>query len=180
MLTPQQETKIVALIARGDSYGKIREQIKKEDGIAISAMGVSNVKKRNSEALSYIQQKMIDHETNKATSILNKARDLIEKKLDKADDESIPDELQRAYDDGEIDTKQFLDRKASVINQRRLSVGELNMVAKEAFNQSQIESGKPTSITNSPEIAKERLQGLLKAINSGDPEAIAKAVFLDA
>lgn len=175
----QTEVKIIALIARGDTYANIQSQLKKE-GVDIAVPTISKIKSRNEEALQAIKNEIIKVETSKSATILEKSRSLIEKKLDISEDTSIPDELQRAYDDGEIDGKQFFDRKQAVFNKRRVTIGELNMVAKEAFNQSQIESGKPTSITNSPAEAKKNLERLLLAINSGKEEDIVKAIFLDA
>jgi len=179
LLTTQAEVRIVALIARGDTYATIQSQLKKE-GIDITIPTISKIKSRNEEALKAIKGEMIKVESSKSATILEKSRNLIEKKLDKTEDETIPQELQDAYDNGEIDAKQFLDRKQTIFNKRQVSIGELNMVAKEAFNQSQIESGKPTSITDSPEQAKKNLERLLTAINSGKEEDIVKAIFLDA
>jgi len=179
LLTTQAEVRIVALIARGDTYATIQAQLKK-DGISITIPTISKIKLRNEDALKAIKTQMIKVESSKSATILEKSRNLIEKKLDKAEDDSIPEELTQALENGDIDFKDYLKEVSRVQNSRRLSVGELNMVAKEAFNQSQIESGKPTSITDSPEQAKHNLERLLSAINSGKEEDIVKAIFLDA
>jgi hypothetical protein len=178
ILDVQTEVKVVALIARGDTYGSIQALLR-QDGIEISTQTLAAIKKRNSEALSHIKSEIIKLESSKATAILEKSRNLIEKKLDLADDDTTPKWLQDAYDEGEIDFAEYNKRKDAIMNKRGITVGELNMVAKEAFNQSQIESGKPTSITNSPEQAKKNLETLLKAIKSGNEEDIAKAIFIE-
>jgi len=175
----QTEVRIVALLARGDKQADIQSQMKKE-GVDITLPTISKIKARNTEALQAIKGEMVKVEASKSATILEKSRNLIEKKLDISNDETIPQELQDAFDNGDIDAKQFLDRKQAILNKRKVTIGELNMVAKEAFNQSQIESGKPTSITNSPEQAKKNLVTLLRAINSGKEEDIVKAIFLDA
>jgi hypothetical protein len=142
----QTETKIVALIARGDSYKSIKEQLNK-DGVSLSLPSISKIKERNTQALSYIKGEIVAHELSKTTKILDKARDLIDQKLD---------------------------------GDQPIALKDLTTLSKEMFNQSQIESGKPTSITNSPELAKAQLKTLLEAINSGKDEDIAKAIFIDA
>lgn len=178
ILDTQTEVRVIALIARGDTYTDIQAQLKAE-GIDVSTQTLAIVKKRNSEALAHIKNEIIKLESSKATSILDKSRTLIEKKLDLADDDTVPKWLQDAYDEGEIDFAEFNKRKDTIMNKRGVTIGELNMVAKEAFNQSQIESGKPTSITNSPEQAKKNLEVLLRAIKSGNEEDIAKAIFIE-
>lgn len=174
------ETRIVALIARGDSYTTIQKELEK-DGISISTSGLSEIKKRNQEALSYIQHKLNEHQVSKTTKILDKARNMIEQQLDEANG-NIPvlEELAELRANGDIDDAEFARLSMSAVTSRRISIKDLTTVSKEMFNQSQIESGKPTSITESPEQAKKNLQTLLEAINNKDEASMLKAIFPDA
>lgn len=178
-LDTQTETKIVALIARGDTYEQIRQHLQRE-GVSISISGLQKVKQRNTDALSYINKKLIDHQATKTARILEKARDQIEKKLDAANGESGSlQELVDLRNSGEIDDQEFARLSFEVVSKQSLSIKDLTTVSKEMFNQSQIEAGKPTSISDNPTQAKENLMKLLAAINSGDEKQIAEAIFID-
>jgi hypothetical protein len=144
-------------------------------------MAISDVKKRNGQALSYIQQKLADHEISKTTRILEKTRAMIEKRLEAADGNSTQmRELIELRDEGLIDDDEYAKLSYQSMRANDISIKDLTTVSKEMFTQSQIEAGKPTSITESPEQAKQNLRTLLAAINSGKEEDIVGAIFLDA
>lgn len=176
-LDTQAETKVVALLARGDSYQNIVNQLA-EEGINVTPQAIAKVKERNTEALNYMKERMIDHAATRSQRILEKARNLVENRLDEAlDKEKIRSDALRAYVSGEIEEDEY---KAILNNTgSQISLKDLITASKEFFNQSQIEAGKPTSITENPQQAKENLNRLLSAINSGDEKAIAEAIFLD-
>lgn len=178
-LNSADQTRVVAMIARGDTYDSIKRVLSTE-GIDIGISAISEVKRRNMDALRYMQDALIQHEAHQSTKILSKSRRLIERKLDRAlsQDEEFAD-IKERYASGEIDEFQ-LKRLMELAMRQELSVGELTSLTKEAFNQSQVEQGKPTSITENPAQAKENLKTLLEAINSGDEALMAKAIFLDA
>lgn len=176
----QTEIKIVARIARGDSYQEIKDDLAK-DGVDISLSGITDVKQRNSLALEQIKGSLVQHEASKSARILDKAKKQLEGKLDNA--ERIEQELSEAkklYDDGDIDFKEYLDSVDQINKRGHISIKDLVTVSKEMFNQSQIEAGKPTSITENPEQQKENLMTLLKAINEKDDVGMIKAIFPDA
>ena len=178
-ITSQVEAKIVAMLARGDTYAKIRENMIADEGRSPAILTLSNIKKRNLDSIQIIKNKLTQIEVAKTEDLLMKTRHLIERKLDASLDESVPPKLQALYDDGVIDDKEFETRYQKVLNARNIALKDLTTVSKEMFNQSQIESGRPTSITNSPELAKQQLDTLLRAINTGKEEDIAKAIFID-
>lgn len=178
-LDSNTETKIVALIARGDSYAKIKDYLH-DNGVELSISGIQKVKQRNTEALSYIERKLVDHATAKTARILDKAREQIEKKLDASNgDVPVLQELVDLRNNGEIDDQEFARLSMQAVSSHGISIKDLTTVSKEMFNQSQIEAGKPTSITDNPTQAKENLMTLLAAINSGDEKRIAQAIFVD-
>jgi hypothetical protein len=65
------------------------------------------------------------------------------------------------------------------VESHHIPLRDLIAASKEMFNQTQIEAGKPTSITESPEQAKRNLQTLLQAIHNRDDKAMVDAIFLD-
>lgn len=173
----QTETRIVALIARGDTYQSIKDQLAKDD-IDISTSHIGYIKERNQESLDYIKNSLIQHETTNATRIMGKARQLVEDKLDSAaDNDKIRSEALRAFLSHEIEKDEY----ESILRETssQIALKDLVTTSKEFFNQSQIESGKPTSITENPAQAKENLKRLLTAINNNDEKEIVKAIFLE-
>jgi len=176
----QTEIKIVARIARGDTYQDIKDDLVKE-GVDISLSGITDIKQRNSMALEQIKSSLVAHETSKSARILDKAKKQIEHKLDSADQiEKELEEAKKLYDDGDIDFKEYLDSVEQINRRGHISVKDLVTISKEMFNQSQIEAGKPTSITENPEENKKNLMILLKAINDKDEVGMLHAIFPDA
>lgn len=176
VLDSQQEARVVALIARGDSYSAIRDQLASE-GVEVALSTIGAVKKRNPEALAHIKKIIVADQTTRAQKILNKSRDLIDKKLDRAADiDAEVARLQEAYEAEEITPREYWSALEVVLRQA-LTITELNSVSKESFNQSQIEANKPTSITESPAQAKENLERLLRAIASKDTSKVLEAIL---
>lgn len=162
------ELQVIALLARGDTYQSI------SDSVGISVPTVSDIKKRNKQALATIQEKMISHQASKSAKILDKAHDLIDGKLTKAQSvDREREDLIKKLDQGQISAEEFKARWETLYSPTLI---ELNAIQKEAFNQSQIEQGKPTAISNTPK-AKEELVELLEAIKKGDEVELFKMVF---
>lgn len=171
------ETKIVAMIARGDSYNTILDKLA-EDGVTLTKTSLTNIRERNSEALAFMKNTMLEQQASIAGRILKRSRELIEDRL--GDDDrywDIMKELNQKLADGEIDEEMYYKMRPIAPS---VSIRDLTTVSKEMFNQSQIEAGKPTAITDNPAQAKENLKVLLEAINKGSDEDIARAIFLDA
>lgn len=167
-VSTETSLQILALIARGDTLTSISQQT----GIAITT--IADLKKRNQSALSLIESRMIEHKISNATKLLDKSQSLIEKKLDRvASAADLRQEALEEYRTGAIDSDEF---RAKTFGLPDATLTELNGIAKESFNQSQIEQGKPTSITNSPE-AKEDLLALAQALKDGDEVEMYKLVF---
>lgn len=175
-LSTQTETQIIAMIARGDTYGAIQQALKAKDE-SVSIQTITAVKKRNLEAFKYMKGVMVEQATNQSTKILAKSRELIDRKLDRAlrqNDEVL--ELTQQFEDGDIEREEFhvlLNRA----EKHELTVQELTSLTREMFNQSQVEQGKPTSISDNPAQAKENLKTLLEAINNKNETAILEAIF---
>lgn len=161
--------KILAMISRGDPYSKITE------ATGVPAATISDIKGRNTHALAIMQERMIEHEVSKSKKILDKAHTIIEKKLDKvAKADETREELLQQFVNKEIEWKEYQARVALIPDS---SLTELNAVSREAFNQSRVEDGKPTSITSSPSETKEQLMALVDAIKNGDEVKLFKMVL---
>ena len=173
------ETQVVAMLARGDTHQQISDWLKTEKGIDYTPAAVGVLKKRNEEGISFMKGELLKHETTMAATILDKSRRLLNTRLDKA--LSLEDTLKvlrKKYDDGEITDKEYY-HDIDIELRSRLTVQELTQLSKESFNQSQIEQNKPTSIIDSPELAKQHLQTLLVAIANKDDAALLKGLFPD-
>ena len=179
-LDTQTETRIVVLKARGDTYEDIKKTLAKE-GTEMSISGLQKVIERNKEAMTYIKGELVQHQTTKTSRILEKTREQIERKLDAADG-NIPQlqELIELRDAGDIDDNEFARLSMRAVESHGIPLRDLISASKEMFNQSQIEAGKPTSITENPEQARKNLQTLLEAIDKNDQKAMVDAIFYDA
>lgn len=178
-LDTKTETEVVAYIARGDSYNTILKTLE-DKGFSATKGTLTNIKKRNSEALEYMQTAMQEQQLSHATTLLRKSRQLLERKLDQSLElDNDLDKLKKLYDNDEIDFDQY-SRRLDVLLRKELSATELNSITKESFNQSQVEQGKPSSITENPTQARANLAKLLNAISTNDERAAMEAIFLDA
>lgn len=173
------ESQVVAMLARGDTHQQIVDWLDKEKGISMSLANIGVIKKRNEEGMNFIKTELMKHEQTVAATILDKTRRLINSRLDKALTlEETLKKLRDSFDSGDITDSEYY-RQVDIELKNRLTVQELTSLSKESFNQSQIEAGKPTSITESPEQAKAHLQTLLAAISKRDDSATLKALFPD-
>lgn len=173
------ETQVVAMLARGDTHQQILNWLEQEKGITVSLPTIGLIKRRNEEGINFMKSQLVKHETTIAATILEKSRRLIDRQLDKA--LSVDDELRSLrdrFEAGEITDDAYY-RDVEVVLRNRLSVHELTSLSKEHFNQSQVEAGKPTSITETPEQAKQHLSVLLAAIAKNDDKAVLAALFPD-
>jgi predicted DNA-binding protein YlxM (UPF0122 family) len=165
----ETQLKILAMVARGDTL----QEISDTTNVAVST--VQDIKARNKSSLALIQERMIDHQISSSKKILNKAHNLIERKLTKAEKaDQEREELYRALEEGIIKPEEFRARLGALYEP---TLTELNAVSRESFNQSQIEAGKPTSISNSPTEAKQQLVDLVQAIQAGDEVELYKMVL---
>lgn len=160
-LSVETETRIVALLARNDTYASIKEDT------GASTHTINTVRLRNKENLEIIKQKMLIHAAKDAMSIKDKANDKIYSKLER-DDKLIEilDKSRQDYMDGEISTTEYLEivRKTT-----ELSVTELVQVSREMHHQAVAEDPAPPTPAD--------MAALVAAIKSGDETKITQVVF---
>lgn len=159
------ESEVVARLARGDTQTKIASDLN------ININTITKVKNRQSEALGVISTKVAQRKMRITSRILEKAHKQLEQRLDESGNyeallESINEEWKNS-DQTEADERVHKQKLGQL---KRLSVLELLSITKEAFHQSQVEQGKPTSLTYTADAAttKTQLDQLLEAINNGD------------
>lgn len=162
-----EETKIVALMARGDNYTEIQKELMDSLGKHVSKVTLSKVRARNKENLALIAQRVMEKEEADALAIKNKANNIIKKKLDSEDKtEAIITKAKADYLDGEITIKEYME---VVKFHRPTGLTELVGVSKEMHNQAGTVPDKPVS---SEDMAK-----LAAAIQSGDEVTLNQMVF---
>lgn len=177
LLDQQTETQVVAMLARGDKQQQIIDYLLTDRDIVISPSTLTKVKQRNSEALAYMKNVMVEKSLTQAANIREKSLQLLEHKVDQA--LTIDEEMKRlleAFENEEIEAREYY-AALEVLAKRGFTVSEATSVSKEMFNQSQIEAGKPTSINSDPASAKEKLQSLLLGIKHGDDVKLVQALF---
>lgn len=175
-VTPVTEQKAIALLARGDKYQEVADTLKREDNIELKATGISMIARRHKDTIATLRKQMQDKVTSNSLAILDKSRQLIEKKLDRASKlELVLDELADQFANNEIDLDEYLTKVRAI---PAITLTELTSVTKEAFNQSQAESGALGALPGvSPEDAKAQLATLVRAIQDGNEIELQRIVF---
>lgn len=164
-LTPVEETRLVAMIVRGDSYEELKVAI---PGRTLSDHTISNLKKRNKENIEVLQQAMAAQEAEDALHIKRKANNLLSKRLDNAEHaDTVIIKAQEDYAAGEIT---FKDYKALVAKHRGITVSELVSVSKEMHNQTITEEAAPAAVAKDMKL-------LADAIQSGDEVVLNQIIF---
>lgn len=160
-ISVQDETKIVALLARGDSYNAIHT----ETGVSLDTIG--KVKKRNKENLDIITQKSLELEHSNAQAIKDKANKMLSKKLDA--DERNQDVLLQAKEDWLNNVIEFKQYEDILRRHKALSVSELVAVSKEMHAQA--------STGDSDKTPQADLTALTEAIRNGDTVQLNQMIF---
>lgn len=148
VITPEQRRQILAMAARGDTDVSIAKVM------GVNNMTVANIRKRNAKLLEDMKDTVNTYRAQKATDILDKAENLMIRKLNKA-----------------------LDSEKEIIG-----IDELNRIAKSSYERVRLEQGRATSIaatdTSKPPATRQMdLEQLVEAIKSGDEIKLQQMVF---
>jgi len=174
-ITPALETKVLALIARGDSYKDISATLTKEDDHALSVPAISLIKKKNSTALLAIQNAMRQESAGRVNRITNKANRALEDKLDNhLTTEEKKNEAYKQLANGDIEKDEYY---ALIEGLTEMQTKDIIAVSKESFRQAQLADGKPTNISENPKQAREQLLAFLQVINTNDAEKVHELIF---
>lgn len=167
-LSVAEELKIVALLARGDTYQQIQEYFQANAMRKPTNTTILNVRKRNKENLDLIKQKIIQKEAEDATSIKEKANSLIKKRLERADSEAkVLAIANQQFVDGEIDMEELTRVKRLI---KETGMVELVAVSREMYAQSRADNDV---VNNTPK----DLSALVAAIRSGDEVKLQQIIF---
>jgi hypothetical protein len=159
------EAEVVARLARGDTQTQIASDLQ------IAPNTITRIKDRQSQALEAIGVKVAQRKQRITSRILDKAHRQLEQRLDESDNyEQLLKEIHEEFEESQQTEgdKAILNHKLGKL--KKLSVLELINITKEAFHQSQVEQGKPTSVnyTADAKTTKEQLDQLLEAMNGKD------------
>lgn len=157
----QTESKIVALMARGDSYKQIMEQVD------VNINTLTKIKKRNQDNLTLIKQKSLELEQSNAQAIKDKANKLLSNKLDAAMNNQAL--LLKAKQDWLDDVITFKEYEVLLRQHKDISVTELVTVSREMHSQSQDH--------NDDKAPQKDLKALTEAIKNGDTVQLNQMIF---
>lgn len=157
------ETRVVAMIARGDTVDQIRQQI--EGGI--NRITVRKIRERNKDNLEIIKQQLQTIAAEDAASIKQEANQQLSDKLKRS--RLAEEHIQLKYLEY-LDDKITYDQYCDIVKRTAaMSVQELVSISKEMHHQS-VETEKPQA-------SAADLAALTAAIRSGDEVKITQAVF---
>jgi superfamily II RNA helicase len=164
-LSIAEETKIVALLARGDTYQQIQAAF---EGLRkLNEKTIRKVKIRNKENLDLIKERQLQREEADALAIKQKANKLISRRLDQSDHDA--EALVKANEDFAKGTINYKEWQTLVAKLKPTSLPELVSVSREMHNQSSTETP--------PQTPHKDLQALVAAIRSGDEVRLSEMVF---
>jgi hypothetical protein len=165
-LTAEEETKILALIVRGDTYSEIQKIMEKEHR-HVTQVTITKVKQRNKKNLEIIKARMQAKAETDAMALKDKANKILDKKLDRSEaTEDILAKAQADYLDKKIEFKEYME---IIRTQREVSITELVSVSKEMHNQSKEDEATP--------VDKKDITALVQAIKSGDEVTLNQLIF---
>jgi hypothetical protein len=166
-LSTLEETKIIALVARGDSYAEIKGIMQDQHGRNLTYGTLQSVKKRNKGNLDKIRDITLAKQNEDAQANNVQANRIIKKQLNNT--EMAVDVLTKAgeqYLNDEIDEKEYTSLVKSI---KVASLTELVSISKEMHTQ----AIKPTDNSSSPE----DLAAIRKALEEGDEVTLNQIIF---
>lgn len=169
-LNNEQKMEVLALVARGDTAGKISQHFEAEYGFPVSPQTISHTKKSNAGALQKIQERMVEKTADGTAEILNRSRRMLNTKLKRAEsDENEIDKLHQRYRDNEISWAEYQRLKEGY---KTVSIDSLAKVTKEMHAQT-LDHNPDTQPTTDPRA----LEQLTDAIKNGDAVELQRIIF---
>lgn len=167
-IDPIIETKVVAYLARGESYSQICKLIEQDTGRKIADPTILAIKKRNMENLNILRTRVMEIEEANALDLKGMANTLLKKKLTTAEKEQeLKDKLHDDYLNGVIDGKEYADTLKKI---GTTTIPELVVVSKEMHQQSK---GDDDAVPQ----ANKNLKALADAIKNGDELVLNQMIF---
>lgn len=179
-LNTAQRMRVLALMARGDTYAQIRAHLQSQYDITISDNSLSDIKKRHGDTLAEMTRTMVEHEAIEAEDLLKKTRRMIGRKLSQAEqDANKLAKLDEQYREGDITKSQYDLKRAGLLG---LSINQLVAVSKEMHNQvmKDIPPGLPPGASATGAIGGGNpaiTEAIVAAIKNGDTVELQRLVF---
>lgn len=153
---------VVKHLATGAGRKEIVELVKKEFDREIHPMTVYNISKRESTTVEVMQNQIIKDAAVSASSLKNKANNLLARKLDMAENDMDKiQELREDYRNGIITKHEFDVQMATF---EKITVNELATISKEATAQMKAEDPNEPTAQDAAALAM-----MLEAIRAGNP-----------
>lgn len=162
-LSISEETKIVALLARGDKHKDIIKQLDEP----VTLVTIGKIKKRNMGNLQILAQKSLQKEEADALAIKNKANAHIKQRLD-SDDTALKllEKANQQYLNDDISMSEYAHLMKLI---KTATIQELVSISKEMHAQSVTEEAPPSSAQD--------IAALVAAIKSGDEVQLNQIIF---
>ena len=162
----EEETRIVALLGRGDTHEEIQQNME-ADYRPVSRNTIIRVKKRNGPNLQIIKTRFLEKHEADALAIRQKANLIINKRLSMTERVSdLVAKAQKQYMEGEMTSDEYVEiLKAN----REATMNELVGVSREMHNQAKEEEA--------PAGDQKDIAALVEAIRSGDEVTLNQIVF---
>lgn len=179
-LNTAQRMKVLALMARGDSYAQIRAHLQSQYEISITDGALSDLRKRHADTLAEMTRTMVEHETIEAEDLLKKTRRMISKQLTKAEvDANKLAELDEDYRDGDLTKHEYDRKRAGLLG---LSINQLVSVSKEMHSQTlkDLPPGLPPGASATGAIgagSPALTESIVSAIKAGDTVELQRLIF---
>lgn len=169
------QMRVIAYLARGETQANVQALIKKEFGKDLTAMTITNIKKRNIRELDIIKNSIIQQEVISAQKLLEKSRKLIGHHLTKAEEYIVElDALESQYRRGEINLKEYKnDLYALESRFKPPTIGELTAISKEMLSETKAADEPPALPQGNPT----HMDELAEALEGSDEIKLQQVTF---
>lgn len=175
--------RVLALIARGDTMSQVAGYLLEHYQITISESALYQIRSKNKDTIAAMQQTVADGQSAEAEAIANRARRMLNTKLDKAErDGRTLEDLDEQWRNGEIkDKAEYQRRKAGLM---KISINELTTITKAMHTQSAPPPpadpeapALPAGSHHIPANTPARLEAMLQAVAQGKTVELQRLVF---
>lgn len=185
-LNTQKEIEVVTRIVRGDTYQLIA------DDLGVSTATISAVKKRQSNAIAMLSQKLLERKQKIAERILEKTHELLENRVDDAlqyekkcekIEAKLDKDLLKATEindpeqrkEARADARNKYNKAMTRVRQEYMTTSTAVQLAKE-MNAESTDDGSPNLPATQAD-SKAQLVALVEAIQSGDEVRLQQIIL---
>lgn len=174
-LTDIQRMQVLAMLARGDRYARINAFLQENYGVQLHISNFTQMKQRHSDTIQAMKETITTHVALESEVLMSKSRKLLNKKLDRAEQDAEElEELDRLYREGEITPAEYKRMKSTRYD---ITIGELNQVSKDMFAQSKFASSDPDQSPKNGDANAQNTEALLDAIKAGNTVELQRLIL---